>query len=881
MLGAATWANSATAQQTSVAVVDDGRWLAPINVSQSGAATAPQIVTDANGVSHMIWRNRDGGFSYSRGQGSTWRAPEVLDVPFSTLRFNLQPNQPLQAYTPQVVATQDGRIHAVWIGAQNTLYHASVPAASFADFAAWSLRLRVGQTVYAAALAATGNTLHMLTQSRTSGLLYWQANVGTTLDYVFGEPILLDDAGYIIDMDAASADLAVAATTTEDGTAVYAAYALPAEERLYFTRSLDNGATWQAPVALAARSADDRPDGLRPQALQLAAAGAQVAFGWQAGDPDLACRYRLALSADRGATFDEVALPPALAECPSAPERSGQTRATADMPLAWLADGTLELLLLRDGERREATLVRWDGARWSAGEIQTPLITFVHPTTFRSVAPACRQARWEAGQLTVISCAAGDVWVLARPLGDALFATDGATPTPTPTPVWQPTQVALMPPTAPQTLALFAETDSRLAAFWLANDGAVQAARFDGNRWSNAATVFGGPITAVQFAQTGDGRLLAVYDDAVDGGVYFSQAPLAHAVSGSEWATPVRIAPGVVQAGGDVAVTRGGRIVVAYSVPLNEGRGVYLVASEDDGDSWSAPQRVFDAADWIRVGPVRVTLSDDAQIYLLWTRLGLSDDSMAQGLYGAVSGDGGTTWSAPESVTTAAVNWYDVLGVGTRTLHRVWQERGTTRPVVYHSASVDNGVSWSRRAQVGSDALAAVLLLDGAARPNLLLAGANGVTQQIWQEERWQSLDGLTLDQPAAALGAALLPAARLAILYPQLVAAPDGADAPQAMQPGLIYTQRGLDYPAVLPTPLPTLTPTPTPSPTPSPTPRALPTATPTFPVEQGTTGLPALPGVPGGDMLTIVAVAALPALLVAGTVVLFGAQRWRRRRR
>ena len=94
------------------------------------------------------------------------------------------------------------------------------------------------------------------------------------------------------------------------------------------------------------------------------------------------------------------------------------------------------------------------------------------------------------------------------------------------------------------------------------------------------------------------------------------------------WTVPQKLLfDGVFAASPQVRVNSGDRLTIAFAVPLNEVRGVYLTRSQvaiRDADhlTWSPPGLVFDAADagWEMLDHPRLTLGPDDSTHLLWTR---------------------------------------------------------------------------------------------------------------------------------------------------------------------------------------------------------------------------------------------------------------------
>src|SRR5688572_33064034 len=58
----------------------DDPWAAPVNLSYSGAATNPDIVSDSEGFVHVVWQDDVGNYVYSRFDGDQWSLAETTDL---------------------------------------------------------------------------------------------------------------------------------------------------------------------------------------------------------------------------------------------------------------------------------------------------------------------------------------------------------------------------------------------------------------------------------------------------------------------------------------------------------------------------------------------------------------------------------------------------------------------------------------------------------------------------------------------------------------------------------------------------------------------------------------------------------------------------------
>ena len=94
-------------------------WGDPLNMSQSGVASEPRVVVDANNVVHVIWREDAlDSYFYSREDVGVWREPVAVELPFGTPRYAAGLGD-VFLYNPKILADDNGRIYAFWLGGKN------------------------------------------------------------------------------------------------------------------------------------------------------------------------------------------------------------------------------------------------------------------------------------------------------------------------------------------------------------------------------------------------------------------------------------------------------------------------------------------------------------------------------------------------------------------------------------------------------------------------------------------------------------------------------------------------------------------------------------------------------------------------------------------
>jgi hypothetical protein len=98
LLTSQTWRGSAQSS-------DQLSWSTPVNLSNSDLTTLPAIVSDQNGIVHVIWHDDTEGWMYSQLVDGVWSQPVASKTPFSD-------------FVPQLI-DGGGYIHAFWINTNN------------------------------------------------------------------------------------------------------------------------------------------------------------------------------------------------------------------------------------------------------------------------------------------------------------------------------------------------------------------------------------------------------------------------------------------------------------------------------------------------------------------------------------------------------------------------------------------------------------------------------------------------------------------------------------------------------------------------------------------------------------------------------------------
>lgn len=852
----------------SVALAQEGGelWSAPVNLSRSGAASDPVIVAGAGGTLQAIWWDDFDGLTTAIYNGAAWSDPQIAPiVTYSEpdAEGNVDAIWIVWEEKPLIIADANGLIHAFW---QDN-------ADSFRPELKRILhsQLRLGSTSWSTPDVATREALAFSVAADPEGGLYLvyvrneqSANspAGIYLrrrDAGWSEATLLYETRYFRGLT--PEDVHLSLTADADGL-VYAGWDDPRLKRAVLLRSTDSGATWGEPLLLG----DEQATASRAQVL-LGPAG-QTLLLWQ--DARAACALYQQLSTDGGATWGERERVLVGLGCAQA--------------LTTLRTTTGEAFLVAGQGSGTLSLAAWDGSRWS--ELQALSFDFEDPTLAQRVYLDKLRLLLLNDRLVVVGQGQDrEVWFLENQLGalEWVFA---------PPPLWSEAANVSQSAGSPGLPAIASDEEGRIHVLWAerasadAQATALYYAVWGGNAaaggatWSRPTAVLHSPQGKAEepsLVAVGN-RLHALW--AGNGGeIYTSQAFVRDAYAQGAWSEPTLLSGQVGSASPTLAVDLAGRLHGVYAVPLNEGRGIYYVRSDDGGETWTLPQLVFDAgaARWAMVSHPTLTVDEQGVIHVAWVRAPLPGIGAPEGIYYAASSDDGKTWSAPFALAEGAYDWPQLQATEKGQVHILWAEvQGNLGR--YQRWLATGATEWSFQARVtGFERLTGPVGLapDGQGGLHLAALGYDDAGQPAllysrWGGSRWSDREMARLragfavaEGPGTALS--LYPTlGRLDVAFRGELSNTEGA-----MQTDLFAMSRTIPPVAVLPEAA--FTPAPTPTPTPGPTPVATPTPLPAVNSAAPEAGVPVLALGPITLPVTALAGVVVALLLVVAVVVTY----------
>lgn len=737
-LPATTPESSAGSINALAAQDDDGttdpNWSAPVNLSDGGGASNPALTAAGNGRYRVYWDDAFLGNFFVEGNHQSWSDPISTTVPFSgTVPL-------LLGYNGQTVAlwrdAEDGALNV-----SNLLETEAVPEAN------WSAPTILDDNVLVLdALVDANGLIHLIysrstyTPSRNAGVYYTRSeDQGLT----WSQPFLLFDSPYFRSLRAQDSHITLEASVEGGNVTLYAAWDIRTRKRIYFSRSTDGGQSWGAAVEIS--GPESTSNIILPFNLQIGASGSDVLLVWQIGQPATACQLYYQWSSDYGATWtqrqqiDEML--PGAATCP----RVNQLLQSS------------ELYYLLSSFPEQSFLLAWDGEQWSEPQAQRPINQFNNPETLNTVNLGCLQSAitpdnnlYIAGcDITSLDTNQSDIWFLSRSLGStadwfpaddewsgASAITEGSL---------DPHFPQLVSDSASVTHVLWAQQGSPTAPL-----NTVYHSQWDGAVWTQTSQILNSSdaISHLQAITNSQSERVYLLWTTTAGEMQLTHAQAGQLQASTDWAPPVTLPLTMNAAAAPaLAVDEAGTLYLAYTISINEQRGVYLLTSADNGQSWSESRQIFDAeaAGWEIVGAPALSIAPGGALHLTFDQRRWTVDagSVSTGLYYIQCAQPDADCSSPQLAAESQILWNDIEALNQSVIHRLWQSRSDDSIALQHQISSDGGATWSRSNVLVTGAAngptgAAAFAVDPDGRLFAFSTIGGFLQSWIWENDIWR-----------------------------------------------------------------------------------------------------------------------------------------------
>lgn len=713
-------------------------WTEPLNISHSGIAKNPAIVVDHQEVVHVLWQDTFEKYVSAQYDGSKWSTPKTINLDdlfdLPTARQLASQTEPM-IYTgpnPFFIAGSGDQIFAFWISAHGRLWTSKVKSADFDSVGAWDpARLVALAASFAVVTDAAGEWHLAFVRTAEDGLnpagIYYTHSTNGGVNWAV--PKLLYASTYFRGLAEGQGNISLAIAGTGETPRIYVAWDNRPRKQVFLAQSPDGGKNWGEPQLVAGPAAES---GLAdPFDIQVGANLKTVAIVWQSGQPGGACRQVYQTSNDAGASWSN---PQPLIE-----DLFGCAQSSAFV--SGIENSPKGPLFFMTETKSQVYLTAWNGVEWTPPQTQPVLSGFEEPEIHTQVIYGCHRTAWLGDRMYVVGCdhgGGGDIWITSRMLGpNASWSKP---------PVWSELSAVTSDNLKLQAVELTATEDGLIHAFYSQpKDPAIDYTYWDGESWSRITPVLKLPEgeAASPAVAAGPGNELFLATTNNQGSLYFSRAISGTAGTPSNWSTPKRLA--TVHDGQigpvDVAEDAAGTVYMAYSVPVNDQRGIYLVQSRDHGASWSEPLQVFNgtAAGIDLVGAPSLLLSASGSLHVVWKVQSIRGDGVPQPLaiYYARSEDGGKTFSAAEALVQGPVTWREIVADGKGNLHLLWQQ--DTPATVWDQVSSDGGRTWQYPQGLPDTGSLAAAAADPAGNLHLVSVGPGALRNWLWHEGGWKS----------------------------------------------------------------------------------------------------------------------------------------------
>jgi BNR repeat-like domain len=770
------WRSSSAQSQNA-----DQTWTTPINLSHSGSTTNPSIVVDSNGIVHVVWVDKIAGEMYTSFDGTQWSAPAPVSLPFGAVPSNGSA-QPTSITNIRLIADSKGYVHAFWVDQNNQLHYSRVSGSLMANGANWDPQQILANSAVDYDVALDNQDRIHLAYVRAideggfpAGMYYRQLAANGAS---WGNPVVLYKSQYFRSLTSQIANVSIATDENGSGENIYVAWDNRPRKQVFFSRTTDGGELWSDPVEI------DKPNTKNgfatPLNIRVATNNQGTLIEWQVGDNSGNCTQTYQWSTDNGSTWDDRRF--MLASLRGCAVENQYFESGNNLFLATTIDAQIYFLA-------------WNGESWSDPLPQTELFGFQDPETYAQVIFDCRSiTQGPKDSIYVVGCDTGngaDIWLTSRSLGDIS--------------TWFPSTTDWSRPVELTSgandinfIKLLADKMGNFHAFWVqpyisasitSTVGTIKPpqviyySQLQGEKWQQPMTISDpstGNVGQLSVTTDDTGDLLLVWTEADTGDIMFTWANAGVANIASEWSKPValpslrseNISPFIL-AGGS------GRIFVAYAIPLNEDRGIYLTQSNDNGASWSQPVQIFNGvtAGSQVVDQPKLAITSDGVIHVLWNQSSVIGDNNSPRLFYSRSLDGGKTWADPVVVVNGSTNWDQILGFGDLA-QRIWQAKENDQSILWLQTSTDSGLNWSQPASFsnfGGNLTLPDLIGDNIQQPNIFfiandLSGGQVLKHLRWDGKGWSAQEDFRFNNATenvvSSVAAAITSNGQLGVLF-------------------------------------------------------------------------------------------------------------------
>lgn len=747
--------------RASWAQADSFSWSLPVNISRSGVATEPELFIAGSDRDQIIgyWPEnltegllvQDISSGFARWQTGSWTDPTSLVLPFSG--------------RPHVLLAGEGTaVHGLWIDQNAELnYQLSTASAIDNNFSWTSPTVLASGVVTFEAVVGPDDRVHVAyiradddIETR-DGVFYRQSSPGGGS---FQSPVFLYGSAYyrkyagradfesqaILD-EPPQPNVSLLIAETENGIQRLVAWDNPGIKRIFLARTEEGSDEWGEPQELAG-PIEESPY-TTPHFPELFLVGNRILLQTRLFQSGGACAVAMQASTDYGLNWRNEQPPESLlAGCPLAFKHLG---AIEDTEIFFLVN-----------QQQQNILLGLNGRRWSNPQEQRGLQSFSNPDTFNFVQLGCLDVELRGNQLLALACdqaGGGDIWYSEREISDISEWFKSANS-------WTVVDSIVTELEPSTNLVLVVDSSGGAHAITTQTERGSQAEI--ASNFQYLGLQLGEIIGPFEILSNIEGiadqldlivdrndRLVLAWRSGQEGELFFSSTSANRASARAGWFSAEKWFETESIGGSPSLVAFSEEINAAFTIPYNEGRGIYFTRLDGTNDLWAEPKVVFDAAvaGCPSVADVDLNSNSSGQFHLLWTCSSLPGGTgNFEALY-ANSWDGGESWSDVLQSWLHPARSAKVVAMEDGSIHALWEEQGEEDLITWHSVSLDGGFSWSEPNTIAfnstnlgdfevievDSSLLVYLRMEQVDSQQLILKG------KVWNGRRWENLPDFTL----------------------------------------------------------------------------------------------------------------------------------------
>ena len=662
---------------------------APINLSNSGAASQSRIVASPDGILQVFWIDQFEGLLSSVYKGTKWSTPFSVQLPI--IYAGNQKN--ITTEMPDIIEDSNGYVHAFWYGKVNVstnerpLYHTVMRIG--ADH--WLAPSKVANSAVSYALSTPPKGgigiayLRTLNTNDAPPGVYF--NNWDSFTQLWMPPHLIYSSIYyrLIEPDKAWIKMAM-----NDEKQVSVLWLDPQENQYYSSNSNDLGIHWSQPERLQTLDSGIQ----NPKTALLSQLLIQ---NWQKNLNKCVLEQRIKLISKTD--IDNQNNPTATGE--TASQWSDPTPILQSLPECpsndrFFAFPEKEILFWLWGIGSNTIyLSAWNPEKNTWSEPKSFNFSFEDPKTNRIVMLSDLDATLMSGNIvfTGTDAATNEVWFLQTDKN----ALDMVFTEPSP---WHKVEIIQQfeeLPLEDQNLGMPSiSVDSQGTAHivWSQlqennekNQTAIYYSYWDGALVSQPTILIPPEPNAFHrqpaLFSTTDDHLHLAWIQNPSGELYVSWAAADQAYTPDGWIPPQKIIGAYNASYPMMEQDAYGTIYLVYIVPLNENRGVFLVKSDDDGETWTKPKQILDGVTnhIDNLSHPTFAVTPDGKLFVAVVNNVLPGNGFPKEILFITSSDKGKTWSNPSSIAFDKTDW-PRLSISKGILHFLYAS--LERNIIFH-----------------------------------------------------------------------------------------------------------------------------------------------------------------------------------------------------